>query len=817
MHNVWFRTVVRWVAFLALFFSGLLFAAQSVPGTGAVDRVSYDPVGRELAVAGWAASTRPEVFVTGLRVDVGTQAIYESGRWQVQGREDVARAMQRPNWLHSGYRIVARIPESMTCASCVVRVRARLGDGQVFELQRTSQVLPITVEARRPQWLPAWLILSLLGLPLGMVLTHMALPTSTFVRRWCGQRHVAATVALAFVALVSTGTTGSSLPLLLQGINTVDGQATTWLGQPRPIRSDEWEVITPMALGQRAHQPPYPVVNGNLGTGGQNMLVVGMSGVPVAHASTLAKPATWGFFFLPLPQALAWYWWFPFFGCFGVLWALLQRMGMADWRAAAAWAAATAYSPYSVAFSGWPAYLLFFGAGGLLCGMQILRSPHWIAAAFFGGGLGVAIAGYALVLYPAWQISLGYLLVGVALAWCWDSRQSLRWGGAQAGALALAVGTAALLLGAWWRDAAPAVRAIQATIYPGQRSTTVGGDIDAWYLIKGLLSPSTMYQPPPLMDASDAGSMIWLLIPLVLMAAWQVWCRKRPDAMGLALMGYIAFVLCYAYIGLPEPLARLSQWGRVISYRLDLALGLAQLLLLAWLWRGAHAGPRWLAALIAALSLAVAAWCWQMLPAAIADALSPAFLWLSALAWALGAYWLGIGSLGASTGLFTSWTLAIALPFNPLVQAPETLSVAHRLAENLAPGHRVVVIGERRWSLLLPAAGVAVVNTVHYHPPSALWQRLDPQGTKSTVYNRYQRLLLQLQAQPSGHRPFALHSPRLDEVVLSLDPVRFAFETLQASHVLAPAADASALRANPGLKEAASGPGWVLMRVVTAQ
>ena len=287
--------------------------------------------------------------------------------------------------------------------------------------------------------------------------------------------------------------------------------------------------------------------------------------------------------------------------------------------------------------------------------------------------------------------------------------------------------------------------------------------------------------------------------------------------MGLALMGYIAFVLCYAYIGLPEPLARLSQWGRVISYRLDLALGIAQLLLLAWLWRGVHTGPRWLAALIAALSLAVAAWCWQMLPAAIADALSPAFLWLSALAWALGAYWLGIGSLGASTGLFTSWTLAIALPFNPLVQTPETLSIAPGLAEHLDPGQRVAVIGERRWSLLLPAAGVAVVNTVHYHPPSALWQRLDPQGTESTVYNRYQRLLLQLQAQPSGHRPFALHSPRLDEVVLSLDPVRFAFETLQASHVLAPAADASALRANPGLKEAASGPGWVLMRVVTAQ
>ena len=78
-------------------------------------------------------------------------------------------------------------------------------------------------------------------------------------------------------------------------------------------------------------------------------------------------------------------------------------------------------------------------------------------------------------------------------------------------------------------------------------------------------------------------------------------------------------------------------------------------------------------------------------------------------------------------------------------------------------------------------------------------------------------LLLRLQAQPAGHKPFALHSPRLDEVVLSLDPARFAFTSLQASHVLAPLADADALRANPGLAEAARGPDWVLLRVTGVQ
>lgn len=808
------RIILRWASLIVLLCcSPSSFAQDFATGAGAVDALSYDPARRELVVSGWAASTRPQVFVTGLRVELGGHAVYQSGRWEHQQRDDVARVTQRPDWQHSGYRIVAHIPTTMACQACSVRVQARLGDGKVVELQHAPQVTAISTEAQRPRGLPAWFLLTLLGLPAVLVVVHAAMPAQPIVLRWCGPRAVAAAVALTFASLVATGTTGSSLPLLLQGIHTVQGAANTWLGQSRPIRSDEWEVITPMALSQQAHLPRYPIVNSNWGAGGHNMLVVGMSGLPVRHASTMAKPATWGFFVLPLQQALAWYWWFPFFGCFAVLWTLLQRLGLPDWRAAAAWAAALAYSPYSVAFSGWPAYLLFFGAAALLCGMQALRSPRWTAA-LWGVALGIAAAGYALVLYPAWQISLGYLLVGVALAWVWTERRNLNWGAAQGLALILAIATASLLLTTWWQDAAPAVHAIQNTIYPGQRSTTVGGDIDAWYLIKGLLSAITMYQVPPLMDASDAGSIIWLVIPLLLAALWQVWRRKSLDALGLVLLAFIAFALAYAYLGLPEPLARISQWGRVISYRLDLALGLAQLLLLVWLWRSAHIAPRWLAALAAALSLAVAGWCWRLLPAVISDVLPAGYLWLSALAWALAAWWLVIGRYAAASGLLASWLLASALPFNPLVQAPQSLVMEPALARELKPGTRVAVLGDRRWSLVLPAAGVAVVNAVHYHPPNTLWRQLDPQGLQASVHNRYQRLLLRLQDQPVRQQPFAVHSPRLDEVVLTLDPGRFGFALLQATHVLAAEGDTTVLGANPGLVQAASGTGWVLWRVL---
>lgn len=812
-------TTNRWLLCLAALLVSLICnmptMASVLGGQGMVDAATLDAERRELTVLGWMGSEQPQVFITNLRIALAERTIYR-GRWQGAQRPDVVQATQRPDWLESGFRIVARIPWDMPSGTYPVRVFAHLGDGKEFELRHTEAVRTVTIGDASPWLLPVWAIFGLLALPVGVVLLHLALPQHTSARRCCSPGVFASTVALAFCALVLSGTTGSSLPLLLQNAGPVAADAPLWMGQARSVRSDEWEVITPMALSQRAHQPPYPVENQNLGTGGHNMLVVGMSGVPVAHVSSLAKPATWGFFLLPLPQALAWYWWFPFFGCFAVLWLLLQRAAAMDWRAAAAWSAAVAYSPYSVAFSGWPAYLVFFGAAGVLCSMYILQTAHRRSAVLWGCGLGIAFTGYVLILYPAWQISVGYLLAAYLAAWAWNNRHTLQWGIAQCLACAAALGGSAVLLGAWWHGAAPAVHAIQATIYPGQRSTSVGGDIDPWYMIKGLLSTSTMYQTPVLMDASDAGAIICLLIALLACVALHWWQRKRTDAITLALASYLTFLMYYLYVGLPEPLARISQWGRATSYRMDLALGLAQVLLLATLWRAAYTGSRWLGMVAAALSFAAVAWCYQALPALIADALSPAFLWLSALAWGWAAYWLTAGRFPVATALLTVWTLATAIPFHPMVRAPQRPILTPAIAGQIAADDRVAVIGQRRWSLLLPAAGVAVVNSVHYHPPQALWRQLDPEGRDATIHNRYQRLLLRLQSQPAHARPFALETPRLDEVVLSLDPARFPFETLQASLVLAPLGDMPALQANPGLTAVASGADWVLMRVTPA-
>ena len=119
--------------------------------------------------------------------------------------------------------------------------------------------------------------------------------------------------------------------------------------------------------------------------------------------------------------------------------------------------------------------------------------------------------------------------------------------------------------------------------------------------------------------------------------------------------------------------------------------------------------------------------------------------------------------------------------------------------------------------MALPTIGVPVLNSVFYHPQGSLWQRLDPDRSRRVLYNRYQRLLLTL-GRPEGTAAYRIDSPRLDEVVVTIDPARFDFRLLDSAFILAPPRDAAALQANPGLVriDANGADGFALFRVSAA-
>src|SRR5262249_19448712 len=134
---------------------------------------------------------------------------------------------------------------------------------------------------------------------------------------------------------------------------------------PPAIRSDDYLIRFPLALSQLSHKPRFPVVNTNYWNG-MNMLAQPVYDAPVWHIAAVAKPASWGYFFLGPQRGVAWEWWFQIFACFTVLYLLFGIILNRDMKLAAFGAFWFCGSAAVVCFGFWPAYVTFFGGLAIL-------------------------------------------------------------------------------------------------------------------------------------------------------------------------------------------------------------------------------------------------------------------------------------------------------------------------------------------------------------------------------------------------------------------------------------------------------------------
>ena len=796
--------------------------SETKTGHGFVESISFDPENQRLTVSGWVAPQNSNVFVTNLILETQGIEIYR-GRFERLERPDVVQTHIRNDWFLTGFRIVVKLPGRIPNGVLQLKASARLGSGEVFELPLYKTVNSVVLS--RPAAPDHWRVFALM--------MSLAIPALIFAASFLPQvkpRLAAvsfgAGLVISLSLLTAGGWTGSSLGLALRASPVVASDALPWMGKDQWVRSDEWEVLTPLAISQASHSPPFPVVNKLVGADGQNMMIIGMTGVPVAHLSALAKPATWGFFVFDLRSALAWYWWFPFFACFAALWVTLIHLFGLDWRQAAALSLTGTASPYAVVYSGWPAYTVFFPLVALLAFHQLLRQRSMWRASLFGLCLGWAVAGFALVLYPSWQISLAYVMTPVAVAWVWTERKRLCWGPPQLVAVGAAAVLSMILLGSWWQDARDAVLAIQSTVYPGGRTLEAGGDIDPWFLLKGWLGPTTIYNSSNLMVPSDAGSfvfLLWVAIPAVMIRGFL---GDRLDATGYTLVAVIGLILAFQFAGFNQQVSQFTLLGKTTTYRMDLALGIAQILLFGWLMSPAGATQRettrvWKAVCLAltAASLLGVFLVLDKIPSVISDTLSPSWILLTYAAIAVASYGLLIRRYRWVVSISLIWTLCASLPFNPISQATNRLTASAEFlkevqqidSQNASP--TIAVIGERTWAMALQAAGLHLANTAFYYPQKGIWASLDPHNEQVAVHNRYHRLLFVLRTLPRG-TSYVIENPRLDEVRVGLDPEQFDFRLLGAKAVLLNPKDGRKIRNHTGLTLIRATEQWELFRVL---
>ena len=523
------------------------------------------------------------------------------------------------------------------------------------------------------------------------------------------------------------------------------------MAQPRWIRWDELSIATPLALAQLSHKPRFPVINTNIGIG-QNMLLT--AHWPVWHIATLARPATWGYFLFGAQRGLAWYWWFQPFACFTALYLLLeivlrQRTGLAAFGAF--WFCGSAYV---VCWSLWPAHITFFAALSSLAGYHLLKSDKLRTQIVCAILLGLSLAGLLMFMYPPWQVSVAYLFLAIFAGLFFRDKLFLSFKPLTkarllciAGALLIAGGLTASFALTCWSD----FKIMSDTVYPGKR-VSLGGDYSFPALFEGLYNFLTIYDAPPFLSNQTEAASFYYLFPAVFLGlVLSNRFRKALGVVGWVIVGYLILMLGFLFVGLPEVLAKATLLGYVPSFRADVGVGLASIILCVYslsLQKGLNQTAQgWWVRIMPVVASALVLVLFVFHGLALAKRTGHYLSTDTVLLFSTIAGCLSYVMLSGRSALFclmmgVSVVLTTAT-FNPLCTNLDHIYKSE-LAEQIVRFDNEsndrplwLCYGSIHPGILVTALGGRSLSGLYWPPQLSLWREFDPLGSYQAIYNRY--------------------------------------------------------------------------------
>ncbi|MBZ9997322.1 hypothetical protein [Mesorhizobium sp. BH1-1-4] len=361
-------------------------------------------------------------------------------------------------------------------------------------------------------------------------------------------------VAAAYVGLALTPSHYA------MGLRYLGSDASPLFLSARPIRSDEWIVLTP--LFQTA-------VRGGFSTFNQispyHESLKGFWALPILDWSLVFKPQLWGFWILPPAYAYSLY--------FAVLWTaflagytiLLRQLGADLWLAA--FGAGCLFCSHMVqvwwtshgatfAFAPWP--LIVF----------LLPIRPWLKLPVLFWACAVWVFGFV---YPPFMVPAAFSLGILLLAFRRDMLTPVH---------VLVAVLAAVCLGisfvSYFGDL---IQTMRATVYPGGRSTS-GGGVDEMRLLAYLFPFFTTARFSPLLAASNECevAVVSTLLPMTILffGSYRSFAETvRSNLAPFCIVG-VGLIMMMAWMTLPIPsgIGKVLLWNNVQPGRMVWGFGL---------------------------------------------------------------------------------------------------------------------------------------------------------------------------------------------------------------------------------------------------
>lgn len=412
------------------------------------------------------------------------------------------------------------------------------------------------------------------------ILLHLIFKVNKIYEFIYKYRYAIAAVVLVYIVVMEySGSSIGCYNKLYQTENT-SIYYTPILGDSREIRTDEWNVNTPIAISQSFSEKGFSYYNDLLrGTSTDMFSIVS---APVLDILLIAKPFNIGYILFGAARGLSFVWYgkiiammlvsFEFFMILTDKKKLLSMFGMI-------------LILFSASTQWWNlTELVTFGLLVLVLIDKFLITKKYKTKLLCALGIFVSAVAYAFILYPTWQIPYGYIYIGLLIWILWKNRKQykINWKDV------LIVLTVIIAIGAiglrYFNLSKETLTAEMSTDYPGKRFELGGhGESSLFSYVYSFLYP---YQDKEMVNPCEPSGMTSLYpIPMILAIIFLIRNKDRKQHLAflipMLLLGTLLSI--WSLTSTTPFLAKITLLYMVPGSRASVPLGLIQIILMIYL------------------------------------------------------------------------------------------------------------------------------------------------------------------------------------------------------------------------------------------
>lgn len=516
------------------------------------------------------------------------------------------------------------------------------------------------------------------------------------------------------------------------------------IGNYRSIRSDEYLVDTPAILSQYNRNSNYSKINNALMA--RETTVYMYPQLPTKSIAVLNNPRLIGFLFLNVEQAYSFYWYFPYFALFFALFELFMILTKSK-KLSLLGTIMLEFSP-SLLWWNSPAFLLY-GSLATIFFYHLFKEKKKSKKCIYSVLLGWAGACYIMILYPAWQITYGYLFLGLFIYMIILNKDKIKC--TDFLYLILTILFMAVLIIPTFIGSIDTINAMMSTVYPGARVSTGGY---GWQLYFNYF-PSIFFSEISTINPCESSQYISLYpLPIILgiIKCYQNHKNKKQNYL-LFILTLIAVLLSiwnFIPIGV---LAKITLLSMSTPDRAQLTVSVICIFILIELFHSYEQEKCSNKIIPLLFSLVLCFIGIYISNNNIPDYMTTFMKLMSGVIYFILFYLTLINTKFGNQIfmlimiLFSTFFALSIHPINKglsiMLEKPLAKTV-QEITKKDKDSVWVAVDGPLLLQSYLLANGARVLNSTNYYPNLELWKKFDPEGKNDEIYNRYAHIVFDI-------------------------------------------------------------------------